>query len=624
MDKSLTVSRIGFTGFFVGLGLLGLSDAFGVAHRNDVVDTWEYRTPAMALGLLVVGVSYLYPRWFRDWHQLIVAVSWAVMTMLQILVSAALHENTAVYGVSGTLILLTSTSFFVGLQFKWVSLTTLSILLFYVVTGIVTNASTPSQSKCTGDDSADCPEVAGPGGTSTILNSFFLLAAVGLSMMSAHSSEWFTRLDFIRYLTLKEEESKTREIRDNMLPKEVMGDIMRQQTAPGAGPIIAHECPQASVLFCDIVSFTALAAVISAEDVVAILNVMFSTFDALTTKHGVYKVETIGDAYLACSGVVDRREGHIDSLVRCALDFQASSHYFHSPNGKPLKVRIGIHTGNVVAGVVGRKMPRYHLFGATVTIAEEMEQSGVAGGVVISGETHRHLGPDLFACRPLTDLPHVPQPVPRWEVQYYRGPFVEEQAAPVEEEDNEKAVPPVVSQILEKVAEGNLREHQERERKGVSGESLTSTRSGREHPALRLAPSQPNGARVLEGRGGRLSALPPPEEKTPGSSRRRANSDSTAVSGSPMNGASSNTHRTPLLSATAEPSSPPPASLPSPSSGLAYEPPQLPPLPVASLARVGPAAPVVPAIPAAAAAGLDKPEAQVDLAAGGRRLRLVV
>jgi class 3 adenylate cyclase len=89
-----------------------------------------------------------------------------------------------------------------------------------------------------------------------------------------------------------------------MLPGNVVEEIRNNV------PLIAHEREEASVLFTDIVSFTTLASRIAPEHVVAILNVVFSTFDSLTTKYNVYKVETIGDAYLACSGIVDQHPKH--------------------------------------------------------------------------------------------------------------------------------------------------------------------------------------------------------------------------------------------------------------------------------------------------------------------------
>ena len=374
--RNVDVSRLGFT--VCVLGFLALGDVELVTCGSECVDnhTWLLRSPAIALGLAVLLFSYVNERLFRRWQQPIVAVSWTLMTMLTIGVSILRDDNTLLYGVSATILLVTTSSFFVGLQFRWVSFTTLPILTFYF-----------------------CGAFWHPSLESSGLNSFFLLAAVCLSMMSAHAAEYFARLDFIRHRTLNEEEAKTRYILDNMLPKEVMDQLV-QQHLTGRHSIIAQQCERAAVLFCDIVQFTALAAVIRPEDVVAILNVLFSTFDALTTLHGVYKVETIGDAYLACSGVVrshsasdeqqqqedqqqqqytpptqqeqpqaqyqpPQQHSHVESLVLCALDFIAASRHCRTPDHKRLQIRIGIHTGTVVAGVIGVKMPRYHLFGET-------------------------------------------------------------------------------------------------------------------------------------------------------------------------------------------------------------------------------------------------------------------
>jgi class 3 adenylate cyclase len=83
--------------------------------------------------------------------------------------------------------------------------------------------------------------------------------------------------------------------------------------------------------------------------------------------------------YTACSGVINWEEDHTQHLVMCALDFQDAISYFHAPDNKPIQVRIGVHTGFTVAGVIGKTVPRYHLFGNTVTIAEEVEKQGIPG-----------------------------------------------------------------------------------------------------------------------------------------------------------------------------------------------------------------------------------------------------
>jgi hypothetical protein len=114
---------------------------------------------------------------------------------------------------------------------------------------------------------------------------------------------------------------------------------------------------------------------------------MFNHFDKLTTAHRVYRVETIGDAYFACSGVVNQQSFHTADLVSFALSCQRAIRHLKTSDGQNGRIRIGLHTGPVIAGVVGRKMPRYHLFGKTVSIAEQYESQGIPDKVVVSRAT---------------------------------------------------------------------------------------------------------------------------------------------------------------------------------------------------------------------------------------------
>ena len=509
--KSRQITRMGLGTFFLSQFGLGLHDALvfwpqssdGVALVATVL-----RSLAVLVGATVFVSSYRSSRLFWWWQQPIVALSWTLMSQLQIMISVLFLVNDAIYGFSTTLILITTTSFFAGLQFKWVCFTTVSILLFYFLSGLMHDGR-------------------------LVGNAFFLLASVVLSILSARSSEYFQRLDFIRYLTLNSEERKTREILDNMLPTHIMQDIIRQQQQQqGVGEIIAHEVNTASVLFCDIVEFTQLAARSRPQDVVAYLNIMFSTFDALTTKHRVYKVETIGDAYLACSGVVSKHACHTVDLVRCALDFQAASRYFHTTDNQPLQVRIGIHTGNVVAGVVGIwKMPRYHLFGETVTVAEEMEQSGLPRGVVVSGETYKHIS-DQFECRPL-DEPLRSNKMSRWQVLQYKGEYTAQTAAPTGEEE---ALPlPKVAEILLKVHEANLRQMELRSRRrGGVGAGLPVSASSGSSSLLQVRVDSVGGAAEPD-----IASASQPSQRPLPDGRRRSHSD-TSIPPTPRSGGGSN------------------------------------------------------------------------------------
>ena len=260
--KALKLVRMGFLTFVLCLCAVGAYDTTKAKQPASHLLLWALRLLALLIGLVAVLASYWKEVAFCRWQQLIVGVCWSAMAALQIVITVSFYAAGAgVYGMSIMLILITTTSFFVGLQFRSVCVSILALLLVYLVAEIIAD--------------------------SIQLSVCFLAASAALSMLSAHSSEKIQRLDFIRYLRLNNEERKTRDILDNMLPKGIMTDIVKSQLlgVGYGGSIVAHEIQLASVLFCDIVSFTSIASSSSPEDVVAILNVAFSTFDALTTKH---------------------------------------------------------------------------------------------------------------------------------------------------------------------------------------------------------------------------------------------------------------------------------------------------------------------------------------------------
>mmetsp|Transcript_44024 Transcript_44024/g.99470 ORF Transcript_44024/g.99470 Transcript_44024/m.99470 type:complete len:731 (-) Transcript_44024:163-2355(-) len=154
-----------------------------------------------------------------------------------------------------------------------------------------------------------------------------------------------------------------------------------------------HEMSQShesvSIIFSDIVNWTNIAQALSTKGVVKLLNTLFSAFDELTDEHMIFKVETIGDAYMAASG----HDGAQDHALRCARfglailkAVQAVPASF-LPDGHKLQIRVGIHTGPAHTGVVGRKVPRYCFFGDTVNTASRMESHGVPGCVHLSEST---------------------------------------------------------------------------------------------------------------------------------------------------------------------------------------------------------------------------------------------
>ncbi|GAA48937.1 guanylate cyclase soluble subunit beta [Clonorchis sinensis] len=142
---------------------------------------------------------------------------------------------------------------------------------------------------------------------------------------------------------------------------------------------------EVTLLLSDVVGFTNICSGLSPLEVVNLLNRLYSCFDALTEKHKVYKVETIGDAYIIASGCPIRTKYHAPFIAEMALDMVNSVQTVKDESKNPpesLRIRIGMHTGPTVAGVVGVKMPRYCLFGSTVTTVEVMEATSADGGVI--------------------------------------------------------------------------------------------------------------------------------------------------------------------------------------------------------------------------------------------------
>jgi class 3 adenylate cyclase len=187
-----------------------------------------------------------------------------------------------------------------------------------------------------------------------------------------------------RRLLLAEQERSERLLL-NVLPAPVAARLKRGEA------VIADGFAEVTVLFADLVDFTRRSQETTPEQVVQVLDELFSALDRLAERHGLEKIKTIGDAYMAVGGLPASRPDHAEAVAEMALAVREEVPRHRDPGGRPLAVRIGIDSGPVVAGVIGRRKFSYDLWGDTVNTASRMEQRGVAGCIQVTDRTYQRL-----------------------------------------------------------------------------------------------------------------------------------------------------------------------------------------------------------------------------------------
>ena len=223
-------------------------------------------------------------------------------------------------------------------------------------------------------------------GVSRDLGVLFLISFGLLGGLSAYRTERFTRRLFLRELQLDRERQRSDGLLLNILPQAVIDDL---KTTPGGRGAQAFE--EVSVVFVDAVGSTAQAARSSAEAFAAALDELFRRFDAIADRHGLEKIKTIGDAYMAVAGAPVPMEDPAEAAVAMALEVLAVAGEVRWPSGDPVVMRGGVATGPAAAGVIGHRKFAYDVWGDTVNLASRLEESAGPGQILVSESTCKDL-----------------------------------------------------------------------------------------------------------------------------------------------------------------------------------------------------------------------------------------
>lgn len=222
----------------------------------------------------------------------------------------------------------------------------------------------------------------------------WMLSGGGFSYIAWRITDATRRRIFLVERALEEERDKVDGLMRRMVPDEIADRLQRGELT------ISDRHDAVTVLFADLVGFTRFAESHDSEEVVGLLNVLFSRFDELVGMHGLEKIKTLGDGYMVAGGAPERREDHAVAATSLASDMLVALAEFRSERDVDWQLRIGIHTGPVVAGVIGTDRFAYDMWGDTVNVASRLESTAGSGTIQVSSTTASQLG-DRFDLDPL-------------------------------------------------------------------------------------------------------------------------------------------------------------------------------------------------------------------------------
>lgn len=218
----------------------------------------------------------------------------------------------------------------------------------------------------------------------------FLVSTLLVVWIGTIHIQQYARQNFRTAKLLAHSMQESEDLLLNILPVQIAN---RLKNSPGT---IADGFNHVSVLFADIVGFTKLSGHYKPDAIVKMLNRIFTRFDQISNQYGAEKIKTIGDAYMLAAGIPEVSTNHCETVAHCALDMIDAMASVSDPDGNPIQIRIGIHTGPAIAGIIGTHKFSYDIWGDTVNIASRMESHGTAGKILVTDQIAKVLENDFI------------------------------------------------------------------------------------------------------------------------------------------------------------------------------------------------------------------------------------
>ena len=226
---------------------------------------------------------------------------------------------------------------------------------------------------------------------------FFVINIIGVSLIAIALINYYIGQRDRAYSLLDREQQKTESLLLNVLPRKIAA-ILKNESR-----IIADRHEHVSILFADMVGFTPLSIQMTPEETVSLLNEIFSRLDELVEQRGLEKIRTIGDNYMVVSGAPGARADHAQALADFALELRNTVKAVETRRGYPIQFRVGINSGQVVAGVIGRRKFHYDVWGDAVNLASRMESHSEPDRIQIAQSTYELIKED-FLCQPRGEI----------------------------------------------------------------------------------------------------------------------------------------------------------------------------------------------------------------------------